>query len=305
MKIGMIGIGDIAQKAYLPVVTRVKDIEIALCSRNEELLKELMRSYRGLTYFTDVDQLIASGIDAVFVHAATSAHYGICKKLLEHGIHVYVDKPISYDIEETRQLYELAKEKNVILRVGFNRRRAPLMQELKEIGNPDIILYQKNRVNQPAPIREYIYDDFIHVVDSIRFLLEDDEVSYNVKGKVENNLLYSVTLQLLGEHAVAVGVMNRESGRTEEKVEYISPGEKRIIEDLNTLTVYRNGVETRKKFGDWDPVLYRRGFHQIVEEFIMDIESGQGFVASDEDSLITHELCELIVDQLETLYQTE
>jgi virulence factor len=299
MKIGLIGIGDIAQKAYLPVITKKKGIEIILCSRNEALLKEISSSYR-IPYVTDCRELINSGIEAAFVHAATEAHYTICKQLLESGIHVYVDKPISYHLQETIELYRLAKEKNCILRVGFNRRLAPLVNQLKELEKPDIIICQKNRVNLPSDIRTYIFDDFIHVVDTLRFLLGEEVQSYNVKGVVEHDLLYCVTLQLIGERGTAIGIMNRESGKNEERIEYICPGEKRIIEDLNILTIYKNQEEIRRKFGDWEPVLYRRGFEQIVEMFLRNVVSGNGYMEQDEDSIKTHELCEAIVTQLNT-----
>lgn len=298
MRIGIIGIGDIAKKAYLPVMTRKKNLEIILCSRNEELLKDLMNSYRGIHYVTSVKTLIESGVKAAFIHAATSAHYGICKELLDNGIHVYVDKPISYKIEETRELYELAKKNNLILRVGFNRRKAPLIADMKKLKKPDVVIYQKNRVDLPADIREYIYDDFIHVVDSIRYLLGEDIENFLVKGKVVNNLLYSVTLQVISRNGTAVGIMNRESGKTEERIEFICPGEKRIVEDLNNLTVYKDGIEIRQKFGDWEPVLYRRGFEQITDTFLEDVTEQDRFLEKDEDSLKTHELCELIVEQL-------
>jgi virulence factor len=298
MKIGMIGIGDIAQKAYLPVMTKKKDVDIILCSRNETLLKELTRSYRGLQYVTNIKELIDAQVDAVFVHAATTAHYDICKELLENGIHVYVDKPVSYHIEETRQLFQLAKEKNKILRVGFNRREAPLVKNLKELDKPDIVICQKNRVNQPSEIRTFILDDFIHVVDTIRYLLEDKVVSYHVKGIIKDKLLYSVTLQLIGQQGTAIGIMNRESGKTEERLEYICAGEKRILEDLNSLTIYKNGVETRQKFGDWEPVLNRRGFEQITDCFLKDIGDKNAYMEQDEFSLETHELCEEIILKL-------
>jgi virulence factor len=299
MKIGMIGIGDIAQKAYLPVITRKKDIDIILCSRNETLLKDIARSYRGIQYVTSVEELIAAQVDAVFVHAATTVHYNICRELLNHGIHVYVDKPVSYHVEETRQLFQLAKEKNNILRVGFNRREAPLVKNLKELDKPDVVICQKNRLNLPSDIRTYILDDFIHVVDTLRYLLEDKVLSYHVKGIIKDKLLYSVTLQLIGQRGTAIGIMNRESGKNEERLEYICPGEKRIIEDLNTLSIYKNGTEIKQKFGDWEPVLYRRGFDQITDLFLKDITDGNGYLVRDEFSLETHELCEEIVLNLQ------
>ncbi len=299
MKIGIIGIGDIAQKAYLPVMTKKKDIDIVLCSRNEQRLKEEICRYRGIQYVTNINDLIGEGIDAAFVHTATEVHYEICKELLKHKIHVFVDKPVSYHMEEVRELFQLAKDKNCILRTGFNRREAPLIKELKELTKPDIVICQKNRRGLPNDIRTFIFDDFIHVVDTLRYLSEDSMIGYQIKGRVMKGLLYSVTLQLIGKRGTAIGIMDRDSGKNEERLEYLCPGEKRIIEDLNNLTIYKNGQELRCKFGDWEPVLYRRGFDQITDRFLNDVREYHSFIEQDEDSLVTHELCEAIVQKLQ------
>ena len=41
LKIGVIGLGDIAQKAYLPIITRKEDIELVLSTRNKKVLDKL------------------------------------------------------------------------------------------------------------------------------------------------------------------------------------------------------------------------------------------------------------------------
>lgn len=46
MKIGIIGLGDIAQKAYLPVITQLPNIELVFCTRNANALESLAKQYR-------------------------------------------------------------------------------------------------------------------------------------------------------------------------------------------------------------------------------------------------------------------
>ncbi|MCF7566889.1 hypothetical protein L3X37_00725 [Sabulilitoribacter arenilitoris] len=65
-----------------------------------------------------------------------------------------------------------ATENKVLLHLGFNRRFAPLISSLKNEEEPIQISWQKNRVNLPDKPRVFIFDDFIHVVDSLRFLGE-------------------------------------------------------------------------------------------------------------------------------------
>lgn len=43
MKVAMIGLGDIAQKAYLPVLAQLPDVELILCTRNQHTLQHWLR----------------------------------------------------------------------------------------------------------------------------------------------------------------------------------------------------------------------------------------------------------------------
>ena len=52
-------------------------------------------------------------------------------RLLNNNIHVFVDKPITYHFDSTERLLALAREKGLILEVGFNRRYAPCYSKFK------------------------------------------------------------------------------------------------------------------------------------------------------------------------------
>ena len=64
----------------------------------------------------------------------------------------------------------LAENRNVSLAVGFNPRHAPGYVACSDHPR-DLILMQKNRVGLPEEPRKMILDDFIHVVDTLRFLV--------------------------------------------------------------------------------------------------------------------------------------
>ncbi|MCY6960578.1 Gfo/Idh/MocA family protein [Clostridium brassicae] len=299
MKIGIVGIGNIAQKAYLPVIGTMEGIELILCTRNQKILQNVSKKYRISKYVNAVEDLIKEGIDAAFVHATTDAHVKILEKLISNNIHVYVDKPIANTYDEALKITKLAEKNNVMFMVGFNRRFAPMYTKLTEVTNPNIILMEKNRVNSPKAIREVIFDDFIHIIDTLCYLLNEDIKDIKVNSLVKEGKLYNIVIQLEGTNSVAIGTMNRDSGVNEEILELMSPGNKYIVRGLEHLTYFVNGEEKRFKNKDWDPILYRRGFQQIIEHFISCIINNKKPNISLRDALITHELCEKIVNQLE------
>ncbi|MNN81270.1 hypothetical protein D3C81_1980800 [compost metagenome] len=71
MRIAIIGLGGIAQKAYLPVITSIEGIELVFCTRNIDTLNQLSAKYRIHKTATNVSQVIDMGVDAAFIHTAT------------------------------------------------------------------------------------------------------------------------------------------------------------------------------------------------------------------------------------------
>lgn len=298
MRIGIIGLGNICEKAYLPVITAIEGIEIVFCTRNKKRLNSLSKKYRINEAVSTVDELINMNIDAAFVHTATESHIEIIEKLLNNNIHVYVDKPISYSYEDSIRVSNLAKEVNKILMVGFNRRFAPMYSNLKNYGTPSVIKLEKNRVNSPKDPVVFVLDDFIHVVDTLRFLMDEDIESINVNGLKRDGLIYNVVVTMTSKNTTCIAMMNRDSGANEEELEYTSSGKKVMVRNLIDSKVLINNVEENKSFKDWDTILYRRGFENIINEFINSVKLGVQATPTIEDALKTHKICDEILKKI-------
>jgi virulence factor len=298
VKIGIIGLGNIAQKAYLPVLA-AKHLELHLFTRNNERLLAVGNQYRISNLHSSLESILASGIQAAFVHSTTDSHEFIIEQLLMHDIHVYVDKPITYHFESAKRLIDLAEDRKINLMVGFNRRYAPAYAELKKLTNPNMIILQKNRHSLPGDIRTFIFDDFIHVIDTMRFLFPCPIKEILVRGMHNQDLLVHVVVQLIAENgAIAIAIMNRDSGTLEEKVEVFSSEEKKTVINLTDLKTNRNKIEISNGINDWESTLSKRGFEHVVNDFLLAVENDQAPKITMQDALKTHELCEKIVAEL-------
>ncbi|MET7600016.1 Gfo/Idh/MocA family protein [Streptomyces sp. NPDC004082] len=293
MKVGCIGLGDIARKAYLPVLSTLPGIELHLQTRTPATLAEIGDSLHlpPAQRHTDLSGLLAQDLDAAFVHAATVAHPEIVTRLLEAGVPTYVDKPLAYELADSERLVELAEERGVSLAVGFNRRHAPGYAQCVEHPR-ELILMQKNRVGLPEEPRTMVLDDFIHVVDTLRFLVPGPVDDITVRSRSEDGLLHHVVLQLAGDGFTALGVMNRLSGSTEEILEVSGQDTKRQVVNLADVIDHK-GQPTVRRRGDWVPVARQRGIEQVVLAFLDAVRAGK--VLSARDALATHELCERVV----------
>ncbi|MGZ9929680.1 Gfo/Idh/MocA family protein [Streptomyces sp. NC-S4] len=293
MKVGCIGLGDIAQKAYLPVLTTRPGIELHLQTRNADTLERVGDTHHvpAARRHTDLDALLAEGLDAAFVHAATVAHPEIVTRLLEAGVPTYVDKPLAYELAGSRQLVERAERLGVSLAVGFNRRFAPAYAQCADHAR-ELIIMQKNRVGLPEDPRTLVLDDFIHVVDTLRFLLPGEADHLDVRAVVREGLMHQVVLQLSGAGFTALGIMNRLSGSTEEILEVSGRDTKRQVVNLAEVIDHK-GQPTVRRRGDWVPVARQRGIEQVVDHFLEAVAAGT--TLSARDALRTHELCERVV----------
>ncbi|MEU2507282.1 Gfo/Idh/MocA family oxidoreductase [Streptomyces sp. NPDC007863] len=298
MKIGCIGLGDIAQKAYLPVLATLPGVELHLQTRTPATLDRVAETFHvpAARRHRDLDTLLAAGLDAAFVHASTAAHAEIAGRLLDAGVPTYVDKPLAYEYAESERIVELAEKRGVSLAVGFNRRLAPGYAQC--LDHPrELILMQKNRIGLPEDPRTFVLDDFIHVVDTLRFLLPGEADHIDVRARIRDGLLHHVVLQLSGDGFTAIGMMNRMNGSTEEILEVSGQDTKRQVLNLAEIVDHKGQPSVRRR-GDWVPVARQRGIEQAVHAFLDAVRDGT--VLSARDALLTHALCERVVrDALE------
>ncbi|MGW4032032.1 Gfo/Idh/MocA family protein [Streptomyces sp. NPDC004838] len=300
MKVGCIGLGDIAQKAYLPVLGALPEVELHLQTRTGTTLERVGDAYHipADRRHTSLGSLIDRNPDAAFVHAPTDAHAEIVGALLEAGVPTYVDKPLAYELADSQRLVDLAESRGTSLAVGFNRRLAPGYAQCLEHPR-ELILMQKNRVGLPEAPRALVLDDFIHVVDTLRFLVPGTVEHTDVRARVVDGLLHHVVLQLSGDGFTAIGTMNRMSGSTEEILEVSGQDTKREVRNLAEIVDHKGQPSVRRR-GDWVPVARQRGIEQSVLSFLDAVRAGK--FLSARDALKTHELCEQVV--LRVLEQT-
>ncbi|MGC6769474.1 Gfo/Idh/MocA family protein [Enterococcus sp. LJL128] len=292
MKIGVIGLGNIAQKAYLPVYSELRDEgEFILATRNEKTRLKLKEKYGFQHVVETIDELITAGIEACFVHAATEVHVEIVEKLLKAGIHVCVDKPLSEHPAEVKRLKAYADEQQLILMIAFNRRFAPLVSELKDIEDKNLILLQKNRIDAPGETGFMIYDLFLHLVDTAVYLLDNPIQQIQSKIIEEEGQLQRVFLHLETETTTAICSMDLRSGANTESYQVTAPQGTYTLDNLTDLTIQNTAGIRKQGFGDWETTLDKRGFAPLIRAFIQGIKQKDTTELKQNDVLLSHELC--------------
>lgn len=298
MRVLVTGLGDIAHKAYLPVLSAMPDVELHLATRNAKILAAAGRSFRVAGLHASVEEALrATSFDGAFVHAATDAHPALVRTLLKERIATFVDKPLADHLTEVEALVALAERQHTPLAIGFNRRFAPSHVALKDL-QADLIVMEKHRQRQPDTARRVIFDDFIHVVDTLLFLSPGPVLRHSIETRVEQGMLILVALMLAGDGFTAIGTMHRNSGLNEERLDVIGNGLRHSVRNMAEV-IRMDGAEYRERRGDWTTVGKQRGFEAMCLDFLSSARERRPVQA--DDILATHRLCEAITVHAERL----
>jgi virulence factor len=293
MRVGIIGLGSIAKKAYLPVITAMPGVTPVLVSRSPETLAALGTAYRTPDRFESIQEAIGSGLDAALVHTPSQTHPEIVAALLRSGVPVLVDKPLATDDETARGLVSLAGELDVSLMVGFNRRYAPAYRAFADWADRDVVSLHKHRSEEPGPARDMVFDDFIHVIDTLRFLVPSTMTDLVIASKVDRDgRCRRLAVQFTGQGRLAVGAMSWTAGMSHEVLDVIGDGRRRQVTDLADIVDFAGQERVARRDG-WAPATRLRGFTAMCEEFLAAV--GQGRRLDAADALLTHEICERVV----------
>ncbi|MGT2753799.1 Gfo/Idh/MocA family protein [Streptococcus ovis] len=301
-KIGIVGIGGISQKAYLPYMRQLSGIEWHVFTRKQEVRDEVVSLFGQSVSYNSLDALLEAGLDGVFIHAATVAHEEIAAQFLKKGIPVYMDKPVTEDYETTTALYELAEKHGTFLMAGFNRRFAPKVKVLAEARHKRRIFVEKNALKGTGPLQYKLFDFFIHPLDTALYLAEGQLIRGDFHYHLEEGLLSQVSVNLYTEKETIAVSMNLQAGSRREIMEVQTPQATYHLKNLDELTAVVGEVETKHGFGSWDTTLYKRGFESIIQAFLEAIDTEENPVSSA-SSLLSHWICDQI-NRSETPYGT-
>lgn len=276
LRVGVVGLGGIAQKAYLPILSQAADWTlVGGFSPNQQKAQPICDSYR-MACFSGLDSL-AQQCDAVFVHSSTASHFQVIGELLRYGVHVYVDKPLAETVEQGEQLLALAEKQGKALMVGFNRRFAPLYRQLKQdMNQPASIRMDKHRADSVGPndARFTLLDDYLHVVDTALWFGGDpgQRLSGSLRINDVGELVYAEHHFECGETLVTTS-MHRRAGSQRESVQAVTDGAIYQVNDMRQwLREDSQGVLEQPAPG-WQTTLAQRGFDGAIRHFLASVSN--------------------------------
>src|SRR5882762_8625732 len=153
----MIRIGVIGYGYWGPnVVRNLRSLEgcqvAAVCDKSPAALKRITQAHPGLPVTTDPAELFASTqVDAIAVVTPVCTHFDLAKAALEHGKHVFIEKPFTSTTRQAEELIELGERKKLTIMVDHTFLFTGAVRKMREILDEgvlgDLYYYDSTRVN--------------------------------------------------------------------------------------------------------------------------------------------------------------
>ena len=132
--VAVVGTG-FGQKVHIPGFQAHHRTEVvAVYNRELDKAKKIAQSYNIPHACNTIADIVAlPEVQAVSISTPPFLHYEMAKAALQAGKHVLIEKPTTLNVEEAKELYQLAKQKGVIATVDFEFRFVPAWQLLAEL----------------------------------------------------------------------------------------------------------------------------------------------------------------------------
>ena len=265
--LGVLGAGLFANAVLLPSIRKAGDIELVGIASSGGLHAQHTGKKFGFQYATSDDDEILNdpNVNTVAVLTRHDSHADLVIKALKAGKHVFVEKPLAIHPKQLEQINQLlVSNLQSLLTVGFNRRFAPLAQQLQSqvssLNEPKYIHYRINA--GPIPLNHWTQDPEIgggriigeacHFIDFITFLVGAPPSSVIAhalpdQGKYrEDNLSMTFTFPD-GSIGVVDYLANGDKSFPKERLEVFCGGQVAVLDDFVSLQITRAGKMKEEK----------------------------------------------------------
>lgn len=267
VKLGVLGAGSFANSVLLPAIQKAGDIQLVGIASTGGLHAQHSGKKFGFQYATSSEDEIINdpNINTVAILTRHDTHAELVVKALKAGKHIFVEKPLAINGTQLSAISkQLLRTENRILTTGFNRRFAPLAQQLSTFYDsrtePMHIHYRVNA--GPIPLNHWTQDPDIgggriigegcHFVDFITLLVGAAPIAVTAHalpdhGKYrEDNVSMTFTFPD-GSIGVVDYLANGDKSFPKERVEVFCGGQIAVLDDFVSLQTVKDGQKKEIK----------------------------------------------------------
>jgi len=259
-RLGFIGAGNYASSMLLPHLVGRPGVELAHVVTTTSLsAANAQRRFGFQTASTDVDALLADdSVGAVFVVTRHHTHADLVCRALAAGKATFVEKPLALDEDELGHIVEVVRSTgNDRLMVGFNRRFAPLLTDMRErfgARTGRAALHYAVNAGTLPPDSWYRNEElegsrFIgeggHFIDTVGWWLGSDPVEVYAAGEPQG---IQVVLRYEDGSVATIGYLTNGNPRLPKEVFEVSADSRSArLENFTRATVWKGRSRTTRR----------------------------------------------------------
>jgi predicted dehydrogenase len=269
IRAGVVGAGHMGQYHIL-AFAELWDVDLVGVTDVDPAKAAQVAATYGARAFADHREL-AEAVDVATVAVPTERHFDVTRDLLEAGVHVMVEKPMTPTLEEAKELFRMARERSVALHVGHVERFNGAVQELRKIVEQPILI-ESRRLGPFAPRVQrdsVVMDLMIHDIDIVLGLVDGEPRKLTAIGsRVHSGAADVANVQILFDTGAMATITA--SRATEEKI--------------RTLAITQRDAYIVLDYQDQDIQIHRRA----AQEYTVNREAIRYRQASFVEHLFVH-----------------
>ena len=161
LKVGIVGCGEIAQMSHMRYLNELDDLFqiVGICDISKQLVEKVANRYGVPNRYQDFRELLNDDLDVLFV--LTREHTPIVLAALEKGVHVFVEKPLAFNLKQADQIIAEARRNRVKLMVGYQKRYNPgfeyaqtIIRDMDQVR----LIRLHSSVGSPQRAKQQIYE---------------------------------------------------------------------------------------------------------------------------------------------------
>ncbi len=307
LRVGVIGVGHLGEyhvQKYkaIPTAELVGVVDTDLERANEIALRYGTRVFRERSELLDM-------VDGVSLVVPTEMHFDVAKDILSKGVHLLIEKPITYKAEPADTLIRMAQEKDLVLQVGLIERFNPAVVKMESILNKPVFI-ESHRMNQFTTRGidvDVVLDLMIHDLDIILHVVPSEVKEVHAVGmSVITGKTDVANVRIIFENGMVANLTaSRVSNKTLRKIRVFQPDAYisvncaqreisviRLDSALRGSDDYPQITSDKIKYPDSDPLT------DEISSFVNVVMNGSSPVVTGQDGRRALEVALGIIDQI-------
>lgn len=139
IKGSIIGLGKMGL-SHASIVGAHSNVELVSVCDTSSLILDAFRKFSSIKVYSDYRKMIDDNLlDFVIIATPTKYHFPMVKYALEHGLHVFCEKPFTLTFTQGSELVEMATKQNLVNQVGYHNQFIGTFRELKRLLSKNVI----------------------------------------------------------------------------------------------------------------------------------------------------------------------